>query len=167
MFCSATAVFPASSSWCSSLNIVHRFFFVIFRGHNASSCMYLILCGGNLGVILVQVCESVFEKLLQWYTWSLKGIASSCTWLNKMFTYSYTVLTVGLINTVPWFLYTPFAVCKQILQINNSILFQFFFPELNILAYTHVCVLLNMDVRKRDHSYINDEKNLVSHIGFS
>ena len=35
--------------------------------------------GGNLGVILVQVCEPVFSNLPQSYTWS-----------SKKMTYSYT-----------------------------------------------------------------------------
>ena len=59
-----------------------------------------------------------------------------------MLTYSYTVL---------WFLYTLIAVCKN-LQINITILVS----ELNIWA--KLWEFSNSDVRKRDHSYINDEK---------
>ena len=44
---------------------------------------------------------------------------------------------------VLWFLYTLFAVCKQSLQINKSILVS----ELNIWA--KICVFSNRDVRKR------------------
>ena len=60
-----------------------------------------------------------------------------------MFTYS---------NTVLWLLYTLFAVCKQSLQINITILVS----ELNIWA--KIWVFSNREVRKWDHSYNNDEK---------
>ena len=59
-----------------------------------------LLVGGNLGVILVRVCESVFQKLPYSYTWPLKKRTHSYTWSSKMLTFSYTAL---------WFLYPFFA----------------------------------------------------------
>ena len=55
--------------------------------------------GGNLGVILVRVCEPVFQNLPQSYTWSPKKRTHSYTWSSKMLTYSYTAL---------WFFLYPF-----------------------------------------------------------
>ena len=48
--------------------------------------------GGNLGVILVRVCEPVFQNLPHSYTWPLKKRTHSYTWSSKMLTYSYTAL---------------------------------------------------------------------------
>ena len=56
--------------------------------------------GGNLGVILVRVCESVFQNLPHSYTWPSKKRTHSYTSSSKMLTYSYTAL---------WFLYPFFA----------------------------------------------------------
>ena len=47
---------------------------------------------GNLGVILVRVCEPVFQNLPHSYTWPLKRRTHSYTWSSKMLTYSYTAL---------------------------------------------------------------------------
>ena len=77
--------------------------------------------GGNLRVILVRVCGPVFETYPNHIPGLRKKMTYSYTWLNRMFTYSYTVL---------WFLFTLFAVCKQRLQINITILVS----ELNIWA---------------------------------
>ena len=59
-------------------------------------------------------------------------MAYSYTCLNKMFTYSYTVL-----------LYTHFAVCKQSLQKYITVL---------------VSEFSTRDVKKWDHSYTNGEE---------
>ena len=48
--------------------------------------------GCNLGVILVWVCEPVFQNVPHSYTWPLKKRTHSYTWSSKMLTYSYTVL---------------------------------------------------------------------------
>ena len=108
--------------------------------------------GGNLRVILVRVARAsfFFLNLSQSYASSSKKMTYSYTWLNKMFTYSYTVL---------WFLYPLFAVCKQSLQINITILVS----ELNIWA--KIWVFSNRDVRKWDHSYTM-MKNWVNYILF-
>ena len=56
-------------------------------------CVYV--CGGgggNLGVILVRVCEPVFQNLPHSYTWPSKKRTHSYTWSSKMLTYSYTAL---------------------------------------------------------------------------
>ena len=42
---------------------------------------------GNFGVILVRVCEPVFQNLLYSYTWPLKKRTHSYTWSSKMMTY--------------------------------------------------------------------------------
>ena len=55
---------------------------------------------GNLGVILVRVCEPVFQNLPHSYTWPSKKRIHSYTWSSKMLTYSYTAL---------WFL-NPFLL---------------------------------------------------------
>ena len=55
--------------------------------------------GGNLGVILVRVCEPVFQNLPDSYTWPSKKQTHSYTWSSKMLTYSYTAL---------WFFLYPF-----------------------------------------------------------
>ena len=47
---------------------------------------------GNLGVILVRVCEPVFQNLPHSYTWPSKKRTHSYTWSSKMLTYSYTAL---------------------------------------------------------------------------
>ena len=47
--------------------------------------------GGNLGVIVVQVCEPVFQNLPHLYTWPLKTRTHSYTRSSEMLTYSYTV----------------------------------------------------------------------------
>ena len=105
--------------------------------------------GGGGGVILVR-CWSQFFETYPNHILGRKKMTYSYTWLNKMFTYSYTVL---------WFLYTLFAVCIQSLQINITILVS----ELNISA--KIWVFSNRDVRKRNHSYNNDEKLGQSYIG--
>ena len=46
----------------------------------------------NLGVIVVRVCEPVFQNLPHSYTWPLKKWTHSYTWSSKMLTYLYTVL---------------------------------------------------------------------------
>ena len=48
--------------------------------------------GGNLGVILVRVCEPVFQNLPDSYTWPSKKRTHSYTWSSKILTYSYTAL---------------------------------------------------------------------------
>ena len=48
--------------------------------------------GGNFGVILVRVCEPVFQNLPHSYTWPSKKRTHSYTWSSKMLTYSYTAL---------------------------------------------------------------------------
>ena len=48
--------------------------------------------GNNLGVILVRVCEPVFQNLPHSYTWTSKKRTHSYTWSSKMLTYSYTAL---------------------------------------------------------------------------
>ena len=47
---------------------------------------------GNLGVIVVWVCESVFQNLPHSYTWPLKTRTHWYTRSSEMLTYSYTVL---------------------------------------------------------------------------
>ena len=47
---------------------------------------------GVTGVILVRVCEPVFQNLPHSYTWPLKKRTHSYTWSSKMLTYSYTAL---------------------------------------------------------------------------
>ena len=47
---------------------------------------------GNLGVILVRVCEPVFQNLPHSYTWPLKKRTHSCTWLSEMLSYLYAAL---------------------------------------------------------------------------
>ena len=64
--------------------------------------------GGNLGVILVRVCEPVFQNLPHSYTWPLKKQTHSYTWSSKMLTYSYTALW--------FFLYSFLLVVRQISQ---------------------------------------------------
>ena len=44
--------------------------------------------GGNLRVILVRMCEPVFQNLPHLYTWPLKKRTHSYTWSSKMLTYS-------------------------------------------------------------------------------
>ena len=48
--------------------------------------------GGNLGVIVVRVCEPVFQNLPHSYTWPLKKRTHSYTRSSEMLTFSYTVL---------------------------------------------------------------------------
>ena len=48
--------------------------------------------GGVTGVILIRVCESVFQNLPYSYTWPLKKRTHSYTCSSKMLTYSYTAL---------------------------------------------------------------------------
>ena len=66
--------------------------------------------GGNLGVVLVQVCEPVFQNLPHSYTWPLKKQTYSYTWSSKMLTYTYTAL---------WFLYPLFAGCYTNITVNS------------------------------------------------
>ena len=47
---------------------------------------------GNLGVILVRVCEPVFQNLSHSYTLPSKKRTHSYTWSSKMLTCSYTAL---------------------------------------------------------------------------
>ena len=63
--------------------------------------------GGNLGVILVRVCEPVFQNLPHSYTWPSKKRTHSYTWSSKMLTYSYTALR---------FLYPFLLVITQLSQ---------------------------------------------------
>ena len=53
---------------------------------------WLLVGVGNLGVILVRVCEPVFQNLPHSYTWPSKKQTHSYTWSSKMLTYSYTAL---------------------------------------------------------------------------
>ena len=46
--------------------------------------------GGNLGVLLVRVCEPVFRNLPHSYTWPLKKRTHSYTRLSEIMTHSYT-----------------------------------------------------------------------------
>ena len=46
-------------------------------------------CGGYLGVIVVRVCEPVFQNLPHSYTWPLKKWTHSYTRSSEMLTYSY------------------------------------------------------------------------------
>ena len=48
--------------------------------------------GHNLGVIVVRVCEPVFQNLPHSYTWPLEKWTHSCTWSSKILSYSYTAL---------------------------------------------------------------------------
>ena len=66
--------------------------------------------GGGGRVILVRVCEPVFQNLPHSYTWPLKKRTHSCTWSSKMLTYSYTAL---------WFLYPFFAGCWTNITVNS------------------------------------------------
>ena len=97
--------------------------------------------GGNLGVILVRICEPVFWNLPQSYILGLRK--------NDLFIY---LIEQNVYIFIYMYCYTLFAVCKQSLQINIKILIS----ELSIWPKTWV--FSNRDVRKRDHSCINDEK---------
>ena len=67
--------------------------------------------GGVTGVVLVRVCEPVFQNLPHSYTWPLEKRTHSYTWsyTSKMLTYSYTAL---------WFLYPLFAGCYTNIIVN-------------------------------------------------
>ena len=67
--------------------------------------------GGNLGVILVRVCDPVFEN----YPNHIPG-------LRKNMTYSYTLLYTMLTYS---YVHDLFANYTQNLHTNNTILFQF------------------------------------------
>ena len=119
------------------INMIILCFHEVFRPRSSRG-------GGNLGIILVRVYKPVFWNPPQSYTWSSKK--------NDVFIYlieqnAYIFIYCSLI-----FMYTLFAVCKQSLQINITI----FVSELNIWA--KIWVFSNRDVRKQDHSYINNEK---------
>ena len=65
---------------------------------------------GNLGVILICVCEPVFQNLPHSYTWPLKKRTHSYTSSSKILTYSYTAL---------WFFVPIFAGCYTNITVNS------------------------------------------------
>ena len=115
---------------------------------------------GNLGVILVRVCEPVFQNLPHSYTWSSKKWTYSYTWSSKMLTYSYTAL---------WFFVSIY--CWLVHKYHSQfILYQedkqpWKISEWKICAYTRMsekCSHRNPE--KSGHSYTFCWKKGASHI---
>ena len=67
--------------------------------------------GGNLGVIMVRLCDPVFQNLPHSYTWPLKKQTNSYTWSSKLLT--------------SVFIYCPLIFCNHLFlvvrQISKSI----------------------------------------------
>ena len=100
------------------------------------ACFHLGGGGGNLGVILVRVCDPVFWKLPQSYTWPSKNMTYSYTLLYTMLTYLYV--------------HDLFATYTQNLHTNITILFQFgSLSWISVQTYAH----LNRDVKMEPFKY--------------
>ena len=76
--------------------VVLLFYVFIYHNYNPVTIYCHATCIGSyytpLGVIVVRVCEPVFQNLPHSYTWPLKKRTHSYTCASKMLTYSYTAL---------------------------------------------------------------------------
>ena len=118
--------------------------------------------GGNLGVILVRVCEPVFQNLPHSYTWPSKKRTHSYTWSSKILTYSYIAL---------WF-FVPIYCWLLHKYHSQFILYQedkqpWKISERKICAYTRMSEKWGLSYRnpeKLGHSYTFCWKKGVNHI---
>ena len=126
-----------------------------------TQCMYSLLGGvggvggggGNLGVVLVRVCEPVFQNLSHSYTWPLKKRTHSYTWSSKMLTYSYTDLS---------FLYPLFAGCYTNITVNSCNTKRISSLEKSLSEkYVHI-----PECQKNGAFHIGIQKNRAIHILF-
>ena len=105
--------------------------------------------GRNLGIIVVRVCEPVFQNLHHSYTWALKKRTHSYTWYL-------------IIQNVDLFIYCPLIFCTRLLlvvrQISQLVLW---IPReqaasKNLCAYTRMSEkwgLSHRNPEKSGHSY--------------